>query len=509
MQIKLRFAKENTRGKMEKNTTKIGTFEKICFASGEIYGSGGVAILSLLYLWFLVNILRIPIGIASTIIMLARFWDAFTDPIMGSISDNTRTKWGRRIPYIFLSGLLIIVALFVLFMPIQGWTNTAGKVAYVVFAHLFYSTVSTIFNVPYLSLTSEISENVKQRSSMNFLRLAMGMLSTAICYLVISALKDLLIVDPVSGVAKITETQFSLIIAGVFSVLFAVPIMLTALFCKERTPLPNEKLRFSFKNILETFKLKCFRRLLLMYVFSFVCNEIIANVIMMYVFNVTGGSSVKILGLSLSAIANMSMLIGAALIMPVSFTMLQKKVAKPVIFMCGIPMFIIGAIGLAAFPTNTSMPALIILPLAIAGIGFGMAQMIPWLVFPDVVDVAELKSNDRNPGAYNSTMTFFKKFASGFAVLIVGWVLQGFGYDEQLGTNALQPQSAVLGMRLVLGISIPLCLIIAFIGAYMIKLTTKKSERIRYFVDKQRNNELESLPEEEKLELEALKKELF
>ncbi len=494
---------------MNKNTSKIGIFEKLSFAVGEIYGSGGVAILSLLYLWFLVNILKIPAGTAGTIIMLARFWDAFTDPIMGSISDNTRTKWGRRIPYIFLSGLLIVVALFILFMPIQGWSSTAGKVAYVVFAHLFYSTVSTIFNVPYLSLSSEISEDLKERNSMNFVRLAMGMLSTAICYLVISALKDMLIVDPVTGVAKLTETQFSLIVAGVFSVLFAVPILLTALFCKERTPLPNEKLRFSFKNILATFKLKCFRRLLLMYVFSFVCNEIIANVIMMYVFNVTGGSDVKILGLSLSAIANMSMLIGAALIMPISFTMLQKKVAKPIIFMCGIPMFIIGAISLAAFPLHATMPVLIILPLAIAGLGFGMAQMIPWLVFPDVVDVAELKSNDRNPGAYNSTMTFFKKFASGIAVLIVGWVLQGFGYDEQLGTNALQPESAVLGMRLILGISIPICLVIAFLGAYMIKITTRKSERIRYFVQKQRDNELELLSTEEQQELELLKKELF
>ncbi len=494
---------------MKKNASKIGIFEKFSFAVGEIYGSGGVAILSLLYLWFLINIIKIPAGMAGTIIMLARFWDAFTDPIMGSISDNTRTKWGRRIPYIFASGILIVIALFVLFMPIQGWTSLAGKVAYVVFAHLFYSTVSTIFNVPYLSLSSEISENLKERNSMNFVRLAMGMLSTAVCYLVISALKDMLIVDEVTGVAKLTETQFALIVAGIFAVMFAVPILLTALFCKERTPLPNEKLKFSFKNILETFKLKCFRRLLLMYVFSFVCNEIIANVIMMYVFNVTGGSSIKIAGFSLSAIANMSMLLGAAVIMPVSFTMLQKKVAKPVIFMCGIPMFVIGAIGLAAFPTNTSMPALIILPLAIAGIGFGMAQMIPWLVFPDVCDVAELKSNDRNPGAYNSTMTFFKKFASGVAVLIVGWVLQGFGYDEQLGTNALQPQSAILGMRLILGISIPLCLIVAFVGAYMIKITTKKSERVRYFVEKQRNNELENLCEEEKSELETLKKELF
>lgn len=478
---------------------KIGAGEKAAFAVGEIYGSGGVAILSLLYLWFLVSIIQIPAGIAGTIIMLARIWDAFSDPLMGSISDNTRTKFGRRRPYIFISAFLIIVALFLLFMPIGNWTNLTGKVVYVSFAHIFYSTVSTVFNVPYLSLTSEISEDVKERSSMNFLRLALGMASTAICYLLISLFKDT-IKDP---------TAFSLVVAGTFSVFFAVPVLMTALFTKERTPLPAQKLKFSFKHFAHTFKLKCFRRLLLMYVFSFVCNEIIANLIMMYVYNVTAGSEQKVLGLSLTAIANMSMLLGAALIMPVSLTMLQKKVAKPLIFMCGIPAFILGTIGLAAFPRDAAIPALIIIPLAVAGLGFGMAQMIPWLVFPDVVDVAELKSNDRNPGAYNGTMTFFKKFSSGIAVLIIGWVLQGMGYDESLGTDALQPESAILGMRIILGAAVPLCLIVAFIGAFLLKINTRKSERIRYFIDKQRAEELESLSEEEKSELEELKNELF
>lgn len=478
---------------------KIGVGEKAAFAVGEIYGSGGVAILSLLYLWFLVSIIQIPAGIAGTIIMLARIWDAFSDPLMGSISDNTRTKFGRRRPYIFVSAFLIIVALFLLFMPIGNWTNLTAKVVYVSFAHIFYSTVSTVFNVPYLSLTSEISENVKERSSMNFLRLALGMASTAICYLLISLFKDT-IKDP---------TAFSLVVAGTFSVFFAVPVLMTALFTKERTPLPSAKLKFSFKHFANTFKLKCFRRLLLMYVFSFVCNEIIANLIMMYVYNVTAGSEQKILGLSLTAIANMSMLLGAALIMPVSLTMLQKKVAKPLIFMCGIPAFILGTIGLAAFPRDAAIPSLIIIPLAIAGLGFGMAQMIPWLVFPDVVDVAELKSNDRNPGAYNGTMTFFKKFSSGIAVLIIGWVLQGMGYDESLGTDALQPESAVLGMRIILGAAVPLCLIVAFVGAFLLKINTRKSERIRYFIDKQRAEELDSLSEEEKAELEELKRELF
>ena len=485
---------------MEKlENKKIGLGEKIAFSCGEIYGSGGVAILSLLYLWFIVNIIKIPMGIAGTIIMAARVWDAISDPLMGSISDNTRTRWGRRRPYIFISGFLVIGALFLLFLPVQNIESLGGRIAYVCFAHILYSTVSTIFNVPYLSLTSEISENVKERSSMNFARLACGMASTGICFLVISMLKD-----------KVTDpTTFSLVVAAVFSVYFSVPIILSAIFSHERTPLPENKSKFSFKNFSDTFKLKCFRRLLLMYVFSFVCNEIIANIIMIYVFNVTSNSGVEVLGMSLSTIANMSMLIGAAVVMPVSLTMLNKKVAKPVIFMCGIPAFIVGTIGLASFPIDSANPLLIILCLAIAGIGFGMAQMIPWLVFPDIVDVAELKSNDRNPGAYNGTMTFFKKFTSGMAVFVMGWVLQLMGYDEQLGTSTVQPESAILGMRIMLGVVVPLCLVVAFVGAYTIKITAKKSEDVRYFIEKQRAGELENMSDEDNELFDLIKKDLF
>ncbi len=481
---------------------KIKAGEKVSFAVGEIYGSGGVAILSLLYLKFLTDIVGIKAAVAGSILMIARIWDAISDPLMGTISDNTRTKWGRRRPYIFASGFLVIIALFVLFMPWHGGMNDAGKVAYFVFAHIFYSTMSTIFNVPYLSLTSEISQDTKERSTMNFARIACGMVATAIIYIMGTELFSL------HSSGKLSNTAFSLVVAGVFSIFFAVPILCSAIFTKERTPLPNNKVKFSFKIFTNTFKLKCFRRLLLMYVFAFSCNEILASLIITYVYNVAGGASIKVLGMALPTIVNISMLGGAGIIMPVALIMLNKKVPKPVIFMCGVPMFLGGAIGLATFPSSAD-PRLMIIPALIAGLGFGMAQIIPWLTFPDVVDVAELKSNDRNPGAYNGTMTFFKKFASGMSVFLVGLVLQATGYEEGKGTSELQPASAVKGMRLILGICITVFLIIAFYGAFKIKITTKKSERVTYFISKQREGELDNLDESEKAELETLKKELF
>ncbi|MGN0788747.1 MAG: MFS transporter, partial [Christensenellales bacterium] len=360
---------------------------------------------------------------------------------------------------------------------------------------------STVFNVPYLSLTSEISQDTKERSLMNFARTACGMLASALIFVVSSEL--------FGKAASMSTEKFSWTIILVFGFMFAIPILCSAIFTKERTPLPEHKSKFSVKTFTNTFKLKCFRRLLLMYVFSFICNEIIASIIITYVYNVAGGADITVLGFQLPTVVNICMLGGAGLIMPVVLIMIAKKVPKPVIFMCGVPMFLGGAIGLACFPANASDPRLMMIPALIAGLGFGMAQVVPWLTFPDVVDVAELKSNDRNPGAYNSTMTFFKKFSSGLAVFLVGLVLETTGYDESLGTDKLQPQSAITGMRLVLGICISAFLIIAFVGAFLIKITTKKSERVTYFISKQRAGELDTLDEQEQAELENLKKELF
>ena len=495
---------------MEESTThtpappeKIGMGEKVAFACGEIYGSGAVALLSLTYLLFLTQILHIPAAWAGTIIMISKIWDAISDPLMGVISDNTRTRFGRRRPYIFASGFLIIVAMMILFMPIQSWQSTGLKIAYVIVAYILYSTVSTVFNVPYLSLTSEISQNVKVRSNMNFARIAVGMLACAVCYLIPNELLSL------HRAGTLSDTGFCFALSLGFGIFFAVPVIVSACMTRERTPLPEQKSTFSFKNFARTFRLKCFRRLLIMYVFSFVCNEIIASLLITFVYNLSGGATVAALGgMSLGTLVNMAMLVSAGVIMPVVLVMLNKKVPKPVIFLCGLPLYLIGAVSLAFFPASQN-PILMVVCAAIAGLGYGMVQVIPWLTFPDIVDVAELKSHDRNPGAYNGTMTFFKKFSTGVAVFLVGQVLTLAGYDESLGTKDFQPASAVRGMRIAIGASVCVFLTIAAVAAMLIRITTRKSERIRYYIDKQRAGELDQLTDEETQELAILKMELF
>lgn len=484
-----------------KKGDQITLGEKAAFTVGEIYGGGGVALLDTFFFTFVTLILNIDAAIAGSVIMLAKIWDAVTDPLMGVISDNTRTKIGRRRPYILASSILIIISLLILFVPIMNWNSTI-KTIYLIIAYLIYSTVSTIFNVPYLSLSSEISENIKERNNMNMVRLIIAALSGAVCFVVI---------DYLIGLHRkeiLSSAQICLIVSIGFGLFFAIPVLCTGFFTKERAPLPKQKAKFTFRNFTNTFKLKSFRRLLGMYVFSFVCNAIILNILIIFVYNVTGGADIKVAGFNMSTAVYVAMLLGAGIMMPVILLILNLKVPKPVIFMIGIPLFVIGILFLAFYPENAK-PQYMLLFSALAGIGYGFVQPMPWLTFPDIIDVAELKSGDRNPGAYNGTMTFFKKFASGIAVFLVGVVLQSTGFDSTIGTAKLQPPQALTGMRYVIAISISVFMLLAFISGYMIKITTRKSERIRYFIEKQRAGELHNLIEKERNEYEKLAKELF
>lgn len=82
------------------NRERLPVWEKLIFCAGDLFGGGGQSIISVLYLIFLTNIVGLNPAWAGTVLMLSKLWDAVSDPLMGVISDNTRTRLGRRRPYI-------------------------------------------------------------------------------------------------------------------------------------------------------------------------------------------------------------------------------------------------------------------------------------------------------------------------------------------------------------------------------------------------------------------------
>ncbi|MGJ8563090.1 MAG: MFS transporter [Alphaproteobacteria bacterium] len=140
---------------------------KIPFLLGLGWGIGtiNIAILfnvkNVLFLKFVTDYMGIAIILAGTLLGVAKIFDALTDPLMGMISDRTNSKIGRRRPYLLLGSFMCAASLLILFSP-PAWA--IGSPGYVLFGLLWFSAAYTVFNVPYLAMPAEMTEQYHERS---------------------------------------------------------------------------------------------------------------------------------------------------------------------------------------------------------------------------------------------------------------------------------------------------------------------------------------------------------
>lgn len=142
---------------------KVPMFRKVSYGSGKL----GFAILIQVYMQFYNPVYNDTLGLSPVwiawVIFLSRVWDAFTDPMMGNISDNTQSRWGRRRPWIALGGVLCALSFIALWWFPRGQTDGFYFVWLLVFSLLFYLSF-TIFSVPYIALGMELSPDYHERT---------------------------------------------------------------------------------------------------------------------------------------------------------------------------------------------------------------------------------------------------------------------------------------------------------------------------------------------------------
>lgn len=502
---------------------RVSTKEAIIYGAADIFGGGQAAFLSVILLAFFTNIIGIEAAIASTIITVSKLWDAISDTGMGLISDNTRwSKLGRRRPYMIIGGILIPFGLAFLFAPIQGF-GAESKIVWMVFAYIIYCTISTVSQVPFMSMASDISMDYRERNKANTYKLLFDIISGGLLYLIPS-----LIWGQVSKGAMEYIDFYFVIVFG-FGLFFGIPLIVASLMVKERAPFDRTvKAKFKWKDYFAGLKVKSYMHHIVMYVTAFLTMDIVSALAIYYtdyigdhsgLINGTGamlfpgapGFLGKIEMGSMWVI--MPMMVFAAVGIVIAYV-LKAKFSKQVAYRTLLPLYVIGAILLAIYDPRWNMPYLIPIFSGIMGLGFAGAQSMPWLIFPDTVDVAELKLGYRPTANMSGVMTFARKAATAFGVGMVGWVLSGAGFVPSVKVPGqeeqffAQPDSVYIAIRVFLAVTVAVLLTIGFIAAVRYKVTDKKLERIRYFVDKRNEVGVEGFTEEEKAEYDKLVKEL-
>ncbi len=502
---------------------KVPLREQVLYGASDLFGGGQAAFLSVILLAFFTNVVGIEAAIASTIITVSKLWDAISDPSMGLISENTRwSKLGRRKPYMIIGGCLIPFALAFLFAPIQDASFSAvSKIVWMAFAYIVYCTVSTISQVPYMSMASDISMDYKERNKANTWKLLFDIIAGGLLYLI-----PALIWGQVSK-GNMSYMQFYYVIVFGFGLLFGIPLIVGGLTIKERAPFDvNVKAKLSFKKYFEGLKVKSYIYHIIMYASAFLTMDMVSALAIYYtdyigdhahgalLFPGADGFFGKIAMGSMWVIMPMMVFAGIGILIAY---ILKAKYSKQAAFRTLMPLYIIGAICLACYNPAWGCPWLIPLFSAIMGIGFAGAQSMPWLIFPDTVDVAELKLGYRPTANMSGVMTFVRKAATAFGVGMVGWVLTGAGYVASIPGNKFegteevffaQPSSVLIAIRVLLAVSVTVLITTGFIASLKYKVTDKKLERIRYFNEKRNEVGVENFTFDELVEYNKLKKEL-
>ena len=504
--------KEKKENPIPKNE-RVPGWEKVVYGAADIFGGGQAAFLSVLLMPYFTDSVGIAPVAAGLVIILSKLWDAISDPAMGLISQNSKkNKLGRRKPYMILGGILIPFGLAFLFAPIGnlGFSD-AGKIAWMTIAYLVYCTISTISQVPYMSMSADISTHHKERNKANTYKLLFDLLAGAVFYLI-----------PAYFFGKVKKGNMKygnfywIIIIG-FGVAFALPLIIAGILVKERVPFDKvKKHKFKIKEYFDGLKVKSYILHLGMYVSAFMCMDVISGMAIYYSTFVAGGINNVGLKIGSKVIAMSSGLIIAPMMVAAAigiiFAMLIKeKRTKQLAYRIGLPLYIVGAILLAVYQQDWGQPWLIILFAAIMGLGFAGAQSMPWLIFPDTVEIAYLKLGMKPTANMSGVMTFTRKVGAALAAGIVGVGLQIAGYIKSTSANDFvkeQPSGVFVAIRVIIAVSAAVLLIIGFICSVLYKVSDKKLVRIKYLVEKAIHEGKESLTVAEQVESDLLRKEL-
>ena len=461
--------------------------EKGFFAFADLYGGGGQALIGVLYFFFLTNVIGLRPVYAGIVTIVSEVWDAISDPLMGVIGDNTRTKLGRRRPYILASGCLLAVAFALIFLPVTEMTE-GWKLIYCVLTYLFYNTVSTMFNVSYSSMSAEISAVSEERDSANVLRLVVSTAGAAVCTLLPS-----LVLDAYKG-GKIDVMTLYLIIGVGFGVLFALPVILCAIFVRERVEYPDRKVKFNLKELVEPLKVRPFRQLVGMYLGQALCMDVFSTGVAMFAIYVTSpkGSVTVFLGIFIA-------------VQLLAFPIINKLIRKcdvNKIYGFGLPLSVLALVAFALFGSNLYAAYACVVFVAI---GFAGAQLTSWIMVPHTVDAGELVNGKRQSGGCSAIMTFARKSSSALVIFLFSLVLEWTGYNADL---EIQPVTAQNGIKYVMAFTCIIFMILGFVMSKRYKLTREKNAKVEKYLAIKRAEGLEALSDDEKAEYAELTRSL-
>jgi len=464
----------------EKSVPIVAPEDRVSFGRKLAYALGGPV--DIFSVWILVSIayplfnmeLQMRPLYVSIILMSLRLWDGIIDPIMGWISDNTRTRWGRRRPYIFAGAILSALTYPLIWWFPSGLSPEMSMLWVIGFGILFY-TCFTIWAMPYQSMLMEMTPDYNERTRVTeirgYVQTLAGLVNGWMWWITMRPI----FYSPVTGEAS--PSNGMRYVSFAVSAVILVGGIIPAIFVKERyyeSVKAHQKRVSLARSLYETFSNRAFV-VLCLFTLCFLLGTAIFDSYGRYVgtYYVLGGdwdrSSVFAgWGTLVYTIFSLSFI-------PL-FRYLSERIGKNKCLLLSVCIVLVAA-GTTWWTFNPAYPWVMLVNTAFIGAGYaGLWLMIPSMQV-DVVDLDELKTGERREGGFASIFSWFLKFSFCVGFLISGPLLELTGFDASL--EGAQPESVYRNMRIGY-VAVPVVsLMLAIILLKFFPITREKVAEIR------------------------------
>ena len=413
---------------MVKTITKLSVKEKIGYGLGDTASHFVWDMVGFWILIFYTDTFGISAAAAGTIMLIARFWDMLSDPLMGVIADRTNTRWGKFRPYILWMALpYSILAVLTFSTPDLGAT---GKVIYAGVTYLLLMTVFTAINLPYSSLGAVMTSDSYERAGLNSYRFIFAFAGQLI----------------VTGTALYLATylgkgnmakgyQYTLML---FAAISFILFMITFKTTRERVRPPSQQQKNLEEDIKNLFRNRPWVILFFVGIISFVMFAM-QNLSIAYYFKYYIGNeqSVQLF----NVIGTIALIAGIPLSKPLAKRFGKRNVYVASSLISG--MFFI----LLYLPGNDNIYSIYILNV-LAKFTYAPAVPLLWTMLADTADYSEWKFGRRATGLVFSAATFAQKAGWGIGGALAGWLLAVYKFVPNIDQTA----SALNGIKLMISV---------------------------------------------------------
>jgi len=469
---------------------RISLYQKIAYGFGSLVNNLLGAAISMMSIVLVLGLGMNP-ALVGTLMALPRLTDALTDPLMGYISDNTKSRWGRRRPYILFGAIFAGILFAGLWQLPPGHSEQFYFWFFLIGSILFYLAY-TMFATPWVALGYELTPDYHERTRVLGIANAMGQFVwIALPWFYAFMENDRFFPTAVDGARSLA------IMIGVFVILVGVlPALLTrerGLADMEKAPSPIQQTRALegflthgadfFKGLLKTIKSKSFVLLCAATFLVFNGYQLVASftsyVLIYYVY---GGD--KDLGANLMGVFGTVMAVSTfTVILLVSWVATKLGKKKTFFISVGISLF---GYGLKWFCYSPEHPYLILVCAPFIAFGLGCLFTLMGSMIADVCDVDELETGQRREGMFGSIFWWVVKLGMAFVLLLSGFALNATGFDVAFEGN--QSDRTLFLMRLF-DVVVPFVTsALAILAVYFYPITEERAHEVRAELEARRGH---------------------